>query len=221
MFTSPTRMLIAVLSLIVLAGSASAGRLAQRSRIELGFGVRNHSDQYTRVGWDEIDLHTSTGSIGSLSLSHWENEDLAYTLRYSIHDVEHESWVDHWGYEAHETTIVHSLMFGIRFYLPQSRPYSTFRPYLSAGAGAFIGTTEYGETNVCDCETYSEVDNITAAGARLGGGIDLLMGRRFMMGFTAGYNFVEDFPYPIGGRQNYSGSEFGISFSYLFGRSGR
>ena len=222
MFTNYNKFALTVLTIIAIAGTVSAGRLTNRSRIELGIGIRTHTDHLrTQVGWDEVDVFTSTGSIGSLSLSHWENENLAYTLSYSVHDVEHESWIDPWGYEAHETQIVHSLMFGLRYYLPQSRPYSAFRPYLSAGAGVFIGTTEYGESDVCDCEVYSEVDNMTAAGARLGGGVDFLMGRRFMLGFTGGYNFAEDFKYSIGGRRNYSGSEFGISFSYLFGRSGR
>ena len=43
----------------------------------------------------------------------------------------------------------------------------------------------------------------------------------FMLGFNGGYNFVDDFPYAIGGRRDYSGSEFGVSFSYLFGRGRR
>ena len=42
-----------------------------------------------------------------------------------------------------------------------------------------------------------------------------------MVGFNAGYNFVNDFPEPINGRSNYSVLEFGLSFSYLFGRGGR
>ena len=221
MFSKLINLTIGLLALVMFADTASARSLSHRSRIELGAGIRSHTDHVrTRISWDEVDVFTSTGVVGMVALSHWENENIAYVLSYTVHDIERETWVDHWGAEAHETSVVHSLMFGFRYYLPQSRPYSSMRPYLSAGVGPFIGTTEYGETDACDCEVYSEIDNMTVAGARLGGGVDVLLGRRVMLGFTGGYNFVEDFPRSIGGRRNYSGSEFGLSFSYLFGRGG-
>ena len=37
-----------------------------------------------------------------------------------------------------------------------------------AGVWPFIETTEYSAANACDCEVYSEIDNMTVAGARLG-----------------------------------------------------
>ncbi len=227
MFTNYSRFILTIILVVMLAGAASAvkltrrtgaGNLAHRTRLELGFGIRSHSDHVrTYSGWDEVDVLGSSGTVGTIGVSYWDNENIAYTLSYSLHDIEHDSWVDDWGYDVHETTVVQSLMFGIRYYLPQSRPYSAFRPYLSAAAGAFIGTDEYGEESCCGCDEYSEVHTMTVAGARLGGGVDLLMGRRFMVGLTGGYNFAEKFPRAIGGRRDYSGSEFGLSFSYLFG----
>ena len=205
-----------------LVATSSAGSLAGRTRIELGAGMRSHSHHVTtHVGWDGVDLTTSTGTIGRLSLSHWQDNNLAYVLAYTVHDLETGTWVDYWGETGEETSVVHSLMFGLRYYLPQSRTRSPMRPYFSAGVGPFIGTSHYRETDICCCDVYSEVENMTAFAARLGGGVDFQMSHRFMLGFNAGYNFVNDFPRPINGRANFSGSEFGISFSYLFGRGGR
>jgi outer membrane protein W len=208
---------------MVLALAAEAGSLAGRSRIEVGAGIRHHdSHNRTEIHWDDgIYVGSSSGAVGSVTLSYWDNETLAMALGYTVHDVETDQWVDFYGYVIDETVVVHSLMLGLRYYLPQSRPYSAVRPYLAAGAGPFFGTTSYVENDHCDCEYYSEVEHQTVFGARLGGGVDFQLGRRFMFGATGAYNFVDDFSEPIGGRYDYSGSEFGISLSYLFGRRGR
>ncbi len=47
------------------------------------------------------------------------------------------------------------------------------------------------------------------------------MGTNFMMGFSGGYNFQEDFIRPVNGRYNYNGPEMKVSFSFLFGRPRR
>lgn len=203
--------------------TVSARPLANRTRIEFGAGVRHHPNKmYTHHTWNDYDrFSTATGSVGSITISHWSSEELALTASYSVHDVEYESWHDFYDYELSETSLVHSVMFGLRYYLPQSRPWSTVRPYFSAAMGPFIGTTIYTEEDPCGCEEYSESDHMTVTGARLGGGIDFLVGHRFMIGFNGAYNFVEKFAQPIGGRSDYSGSEFGLSISWLIGRSGR
>ncbi len=203
-----------------LTVNVSAGHIPHGSRIELGAGFRLHPDHVitSRTSWNGVDLRTSSGAVGLVALSHWANENVAYAITYTVHDVEVDSWTDYYGDHMNETSVVHSLMLGFRLYPSPSRGHSAVRPYFSAGVGPFMGTTTYSEKDACDCETYDEVSNITVLGARLGGGLDFQLGRRFMLGFAGGYNFVDDFPEPIGGRYNYSGSEFGVSFSYLFGR---
>ena len=183
-----------------MSASVSASSLRKCTRLELGAGIRQHTNRnITEVRWAGVEVLTSSGAVGVISLSHWDNENLAYAITYSVHDVESSSWVDWYDDLIEETSVVHSLMFGFRFYLPQSRPYSSMRPYFSMGAGPFIGTTVYSEVDARDCEHYSEVENMTVLAARVGGGVDFQMNRHFMLGFTAGYNFVDDFPRPIGG----------------------
>lgn len=195
----------------------SASHLMGKTKLELGFGVRHHSDPHALSAWDyDGNYASSEGAIGRIALSHFGGKDFAFSMAYTIHDVEHESWEYEDGWDADETTIVHSLMFGMRYYFPQSSPRSAIRPFVSAAAGPVFGTYIYDEEDPCGCETYSETHHTTVTGARLGGGVDFLMGPRWAIGFDAGYNFFEEFEHPIAGRQDYSGSEFGFNIGYLF-----
>ncbi|MEW5796278.1 MAG: hypothetical protein AB1772_07930 [Candidatus Zixiibacteriota bacterium] len=197
----------------------TAGSLAGRTRLEIGAGWRHHPEQTARVFYvDDQRIVTATeGAVGRLGLSYWSTEELAFAVDYTLHDVEVDNRIDSYGYSYDHASIVHSLMFGMRLYWPQSRPYAAMRPYFSAGAGPFFGTSQYWFDDECDCDRYGFASHMVVAGARLGGGIDFLMGRNFMFGFNGGYNFVEDFSRPIGGRYDYSGSDFGMSVSFLFG----
>jgi hypothetical protein len=63
-------------------------------------------------------------------------------------------------------------------------------------------------------------DNKTqgAFGADFGLGVDFLIAHRFMLGTEVSYNLVTDFSEPIGGKKNYSGMEYSVSISWLFGQ---
>ena len=211
------------LAIVGLSTNVSAGPLAGRSRLEFGGGMRHHPALSEFAVYDGNDLTSGAneGGFAKIGLSTWLTEDLAFALDYTIHDIETEYWSDSYGDRWEEVQLVHSVMFGFRLYWPQSRPYSAMRPYFSAGAGPFMGTIEYREDEPCDCDSYEEVDHTAVFGARVGGGVDLLMGRNFMIGFNGGYVFADEFENPVGGRYDYSGSEFGMSFSVLFGRGRR
>jgi hypothetical protein len=55
-------------------------------------------------------------------------------------------------------------------------------------------------------------------GGSAGIGVDLQMGRSWMLGASAGYNFMSDLEAPNSPRDNYSGFEMGVSLSWLFGK---
>jgi outer membrane protein W len=195
------------------------GDIMGRTEVEIGLGVRHHENNNSHVIWNQGDLYSSSeGAVGRIGMSYFANENIAYSMSYTVHDVETDSWTYYNDLEAEETTLVHSLMFGMRYYLPQSRPRSAMRPYLAAGIGPVFGTYSYDEVNDCGCDVYSHTETSTVMGTRLGGGVDFMFGPRVSFGVNAGYNFFEDFDEPIAGRRDYSGSEFGVSFGYLFGR---
>lgn len=211
---------VLILALVAVTMSTSvAGTFAGKTRLELGVGWRHNPGRTGNLVYVDNDpfVSASDGAVGRLSLSHWGSDDMAFALDYTIHDVETGSEVDAYGTLYDSTTIVHSLMFGFRFYMPQSGAYTAMQPYFSVAGGPFIGTTEYNSPEDCGCDTYTEVHHVVVPAARLGGGIDFQMSPHLMLGFYGGYNFVEEFSEPIGGRYDYSGSDFGMSVSLLFG----
>jgi len=113
------------------------------------------------------------------------------------------------------TSSVYSIVFGARYYLPKSTYKKTWRPYLAAAAGPYIGAetkSEVGATVVTRSHTE------TAIGGYLGGGLDIELSRYFMVGISGGYNLITDFSESVGSRKNYSSPEFAVGISYLFGR---
>jgi hypothetical protein len=200
---------------------AAAFSLRGRAKLEIGGGWRHHPDNWRSATYANDRLAAADGAVGRVGLAFWTNDNAALTMNYTIHDVETNSLVDDYGYRYEHTTLVHSLLFGMRFYMSQPRRYSPVLPYLSAEAGPFFGTAAISENDDCNCDDNVDTRTMTVAAARLGGGIDFMVGPQFMVGFNGGYNFVEDFAEPIGGRYDYSGSDFGMSFSFLFGRGSR
>jgi hypothetical protein len=57
-----------------------------------------------------------------------------------------------------------------------------------------------------------------AFAGQLGGGVDIQLGRHFMLDTKAVYNLASDFREPLGGRKNYSGFEFSVGLNFLFGK---
>jgi hypothetical protein len=52
----------------------------------------------------------------------------------------------------------------------------------------------------------------------LGGGFDAQINRYFMIGVSAGYNFMSDFSTPLAGSRNHSGPGVNIELSFLWGK---
>ncbi len=105
------------------------------------------------------------------------------------------------------------MLFGVKYYLPKSTYGTSVRPFLKAAVGPFMGRQS--KTLVflfVTADSRSE----TAFGGQLGGGVDFVLSRRFLLGVNLGYNLMSDFDQPIGGSDNYSGPEFSFGLSFLF-----
>ncbi|MFC1662142.1 hypothetical protein ACFL3S_11955, partial [Gemmatimonadota bacterium] len=86
--------------------------------------------------------------------------------------------------------------------------------YASAEIGPVIGHESASKVGgVIATESITRA----AVGARLGAGLDIQLGGRMMLGFLGGYNLMTGFSEAIGGEENHSGPDFGISISVLFG----
>jgi hypothetical protein len=113
-----------------------------------------------------------------------------------------------------EAAVVAPILFGIKYYFAQSTFNTSVRPYAKAAVGPFIGSQEKSEENITGVVIESRTE--ATFGGQLGGGVDFLMSRHFMTGFSLGYNLISDFDQPIGGSRNYSGPVFNFGLSVLF-----
>lgn len=200
--------------LAVTAASIHAQNLAQRSRLELqlGVGIRANTTSVASVGGVTAET-SAAGFLGSFGYSYWVQEALALTVGLGVLTTDVESRVGAGGVSSRTATVV-PLFAGLRYYFPKSTYGGQWRPYLAGALGPVIGTetaSKVGSTIVNESITR------TAFGGRLGAGLDVLLSRSFMLGFQAGYHLMSDFSVPIGGHENHSGADFGISISVLLG----
>lgn len=214
-----------------LPASAQPGGLAGRSRLEFGFALWNQpqgSRQRVILNPDSAEptaIETSVRNNSAffvLRYGYWLQENLSVNLSLGTMAVEAVSraglavgppvWSP--GVSQH-VVAVFPLLLGLRYYIPRPTPDTPVRPYVAAGAGVYVG---YEARNEVGLRILQESRTLTAMGGHLGGGIDIQAGRHVMFGANAGYHFVTDFTEPLGGRENYSGPEFGLGISWLFGK---
>ncbi len=211
-------MTLAAVMILAVATLADAGSLRGKTRLELGVGFSLEDDRHDFYfdGQDIWERNTDMdGAVVSIGISHWVQSNVALTASWSLLDMKEEVWhdVDNWRIEDRE--FVHSVLFGVRSYFPQRERHPVWRPYLAASIGSYIGTWAYEEKSPCECEYYEENRSMHKFGGRLGGGVDIQLGRSFMMGVDAGYNFMSDFDRPILSKDNYGGPDMRFSIGLL------
>ncbi len=101
-------------------------------------------------------------------------------------------------------------------YGPLSMLRTPYRPFLSLKAPVLLGSADKQEIHFGGVETSSRTHG--TFGGVLGTGLDVLLGRHFMLGTTVGFSAVTDFSEPFAGRKNYSSFEADINFSWIFGK---
>ncbi len=209
---------ITLLILLVISLTVQSQPLVNRSRIEIRGGMMRHGfDASTRIGISGIEVSTgASGFMASIGYSKWIQENLALTFSISPVLVDNDVTVGISGVST-GTNAITPIFIGARYYLFESTYGKSMRPYLSAAAGPVVGSAS--ETSVgLTVEVSSHTE--TAFGAKFGLGVDFLLFRSFIIGFDSGYNAITNFSQPIGSEDNYSGADFSIGFSFLFGGGG-
>jgi hypothetical protein len=208
--------LLTIVVAAVVTASASSQPLKGRSEIELSFGLMEQGtfeEEYYDGGVvDKTGLDDMFVKIG---FNHWLEEDLAFSFMISALASEITDRSDWYYYDREEMAVV-SIFSGIRYYLHNPRRFSPWRPYFAFAVGPVIGSTV---KSIAGGRVYNEERTLAAFGGYFGGGIDFQVSRRFMFGINGGYTAMSNFEEPVGGKTNYSGAQFGISFGFLFGRA--
>jgi hypothetical protein len=88
--------------------------------------------------------------------------------------------------------------------------------YLATGLGPVIGLHTGG--SVDESTAFVGTRAAMTFGGFVGGGADVLLGRRWSLGVSAGYRWMADFSETIGTRKNYSGIDVGIGIGWMWGK---
>jgi hypothetical protein len=88
--------------------------------------------------------------------------------------------------------------------------------YFAASLGPVIGSHTGGSIDAVTAFAGTRV--AMTVGGFLGGGVDVLVGRHWSLGVSAGYNWMADFSQTIGTRKNYSGVDVGIGIGWVWGK---
>ncbi len=205
----------------------------KRSRVELRGGYWNPGGESTTITGG-LARQSVENLMGSLAYTYQLNENLALMVRWAGLIAEVKNNVGALG-TSQSVVIVTPLLFGVRYYWPLAP--SPFRPYVVASAGPYFlqdilqdaqGSWQYerdeeDEEDEEDDREYrgqlvQEVRGHATIGTYVGGGVDFAIGRYLMLGASAGYHLIANFAEPIRDRKNFSGPEFSISLSLLWGK---
>jgi hypothetical protein len=209
--------LLGVIAIVgLIAVSADAQSLNRRHQIELRLGMWNQTtDARTEIGPGAVSTSVeSDGFLGGIAYGRWLEEGLALTINVGGMAAQSETRTGLLETTT-ETDVVAPIILSMKYYLPKSTYGTSVRPFLKAGVGTFIGVQTIEETSLT-VVTQSRTE--MAIGGQLGAGVDFVVGRHFVTGLTIAYNVMNDFEEPIGGSRNYSGPEFVLGFSFVFGR---
>lgn len=200
--------------------------LEKRSRIELRMGAWKQSGE-SRQGTFVTPylLETSVESnvpVIALSYGYWLQENLFVNFTLAVLagqataraglGTSAQAWS--LGVSQHAVGVL-PILLGMRYYVPKPALETSVRPYLELAAGPCFG---FEAKNEVGRQIVQQSRTMSAWGSHFGGGLDVQVGRNFMLGAYAGYNFQTDFSEPLGGRENYSGPELGVGISLLFGK---
>jgi len=200
-------------------GGPPSFAVAGRNRIELRLGMWRGSGAPEALpkfalGAQAVDFR------GGLRYTRFLREDLAATLSFDVLPAEADL-VTFDGFSSSGTSQQRSLIISVPLGLrwdPQPGDLRTkpVKLYLAAGLGPVIGL--HSGASVDQANVFVGNRAAMTFGGFVGGGADVLLGRRWSLGVSAGYNWMADFSETIGTRKNYSGLDVGIGIGWMWGK---
>jgi len=193
--------------------------VAGRNRVELRLGMwrATAATDLTpkfAVGTQSLDFR------GGLQYTRFLRENLAATFSFNILSAEADlvifDGVSSSGTRQQRSQVV-LLPLGIRWDpRPGDLRTNPWKLYLAAGLGPVVGAHTGG--SIDSSTVFAGTRVATSFGGFVGAGADVLLGRRWSIGVSAGYNWMADFSETIGTRKNYGGLDVGVAIGWLWGR---
>jgi len=195
-----------------------SSNLEGRHGLDLNIGIYDNTNISSLTSISGLNTsvvtNSSIGFMGSIAYQYWFKNFLSFRIGAGalVTDVNTKTTS---GIEvSSEVATVAPVLTGVNFYPLQISEENTVLPYVSVCAGPYIGVYSKSEVGIASVTEETIVE--TVIGAKLGAGLDFLVGSLFKLGFNAGYHFVGDYSQPIGSETNYSGPEYSLSFGFVF-----
>ena len=207
---------LALAIIFIFAASICAQpALEKRHQVGLRVGMWNLSTGIrTEISAGSVETSVGTnGGMGGVFYGYYMQENLALNVGFNSFMGDVETRVGT-GTVTSETATITAVLLGLKYYPIKSTLEGTVRPYVGVSAGPYIGSQSKTEVS---SEIVVESRTETAFGGKIDAGVDFILGRHFMLGVGIGYNLMSEFDQPIGGSQDYSGGEFALGISYIFG----
>lgn len=199
---------------LVTATGASSQDAGRESRIELRVGMAMRVN--TDASVSERGVRTETDASGVLAGVGYAlalHRDLTLTMGFNLLEAGAQSEVDSGGVET-RTVLILPFYVGLRRYLPSSAPEPGVRLFGSAEVGPVMGFEQ--DVRVGGALVVEAI-TLNAFGARLGGGVEVLLGSRATLSLQGGYNLMSDFREPIGGQVNHGGPDVSLGLGIILG----
>ena len=201
-----------------ISSSEQAGNLEGRHGIDLNIGIYDNTNitSITSISGlnTSVVTNSSIGFMGCIGYQYWFKNYLSFRIGTGalVTDV---STKTAGGTEvSSELATIAPVLAGMNFYPFQISEENNVLPYISVYAGPYIGVYSKSEVGVASVTEETIVE--TVIGAKLGAGLDFLIGSHFKLGVSGGYHFVGDYSQPIGSETNYSGPEYSLTFGFVF-----
>ena len=206
-----------VLVLLLAPCTVNADPLKNRSQLGIRIGTsflrKDPVSNYT----GGIISSVGTGNlVAGVNFARWFEENLAVTINILLLENEVANSVGGPSGVSNRVNSVVSLMFGLRYYPSESTLHTPYRPYLAFGAGPVIWSGTLNE--VGSLGIVNHIGTMTVLGSHFGGGLDIVLSRRLLLGMNLGYNLMSSFSEMKAGVNNYSSFQFDLGFGFLWGK---
>ncbi len=211
-FRKTTTALVATAGLLLTIGAAQAQEETHARQIYPLAG--QHQLTLTAgslVGSD----YNDDQNVGSFEYSYWMSDTAAFTI--SMAGISSDDSHHHYDDDEGVGIVAVGMQLRPEFFNISDRVFFT----LQGQVGPYVGVSYDGYTDWEDGNDHHyhhwnrDEETETQWGAYVGLNLNIAVTRRFLIGTSVGYHFVEKFDTPVNGETDFNSADFRLRFSFV------